>query len=77
MDSIVILTLYLIETPFSIFANRADPDQAALVRAAGSWSAMFAYGNIIRYIDPTFINSGPDNINKFLCSMYKRESLSI
>ena len=28
------LTLYLIETPFNPFANRADPDQAALVRAA-------------------------------------------
>ena len=28
------LTLYLIETPFDAFAYRADPDQAALVRAA-------------------------------------------
>ena len=28
------LTLYLIETPFSTFANRADSDQTALVRAA-------------------------------------------
>ena len=28
------LTLYLIETSFNAFANRADPDQAALVRAA-------------------------------------------
>ena len=27
------LTLYLIETPFDFLANRADPDQAALVRA--------------------------------------------
>ena len=27
------LTLYLIEKPFNAFANRADPDQAALVRA--------------------------------------------
>ena len=25
------LTLYLIETPFNTFANRADPDQTALV----------------------------------------------
>ena len=24
------LTLYLIETPFNLFGNRADPDQAAL-----------------------------------------------
>ena len=30
----VCLTLYLIETPFKPFANRADTDQAALVRAA-------------------------------------------
>ena len=28
------LTLYFIETPFNTFANRADPDQAALTRAA-------------------------------------------
>ena len=28
------LILYLIETPFNAFANREDPDQAALVRAA-------------------------------------------
>ena len=26
--------IYPIETPFNIFANRADPDQAALVRDA-------------------------------------------
>ena len=28
------LTFYLIETPFNAFANREDPDQAALARAA-------------------------------------------
>ena len=28
------LTLNLIEMPFNAFANRADPDQAALIRAA-------------------------------------------
>ena len=28
-----LLTLYLIETPFNAFTNRADQDQAALVRA--------------------------------------------
>ena len=28
------LTLFLIKTPFNVFANRADPDQGALVRAA-------------------------------------------
>ena len=27
-------TLYLIETPVNAFANRANPDQAALLRAA-------------------------------------------
>ena len=39
---------------FDAFANRVDPDQAALVRAALSGSTLFAYGNIIRY-DPTFV----------------------
>ena len=34
------------------FANRADPDQAALVRAG---SALFAYGNMIRY-DSTLVD---------------------
>ena len=34
------LTLYLIETPFNAFANRADPDQAASVRAALSGSTL-------------------------------------
>ena len=29
-----VLNLYLIATPFNAFANRAGPDQAALVRAA-------------------------------------------
>ena len=37
------LFLYLIETPFNAFSNRADPDQAALV------ITLFAYGNLIRY----------------------------
>ena len=46
------LTLYLIEMPFNAFANKADPDQAALVRAAWSGSILFAYGNMIGY-DPT------------------------
>ena len=49
-----ILTLYLIEMPFYTFANRAHPDQAALVRAACSGSTLFAYGNMIRY-DPTLV----------------------
>ena len=32
--SFLSLTLYLIGTPFNAFASRADPDKAALVRAA-------------------------------------------
>ena len=31
---IYVLTLNFKETPFNTFANRVDPDQAALVRAA-------------------------------------------
>ena len=34
MDVINWLTFYLIETPLNAFANRADPDQVALIRAA-------------------------------------------
>ena len=37
------------------FANRADPDQAALVRATWSGSTLFAYGSMIRY-DPTLVD---------------------
>ena len=33
-ESLAYLTLYLIYTPFNTVANRADPVQAALVRAA-------------------------------------------
>ena len=32
--AIIYLTLFLIETPLNAFANRADPDEAALVGAA-------------------------------------------
>ena len=42
-----VLTLYLIEKLFNAFANRVDPDQAALVRAAWSGSTLFFYGNMI------------------------------
>ena len=44
------LTLNHIETPFNAFANRADPDQAGLVRAARSGSTLFAYGYLIYMI---------------------------
>ena len=40
------LAVYLIETPFNTFENRADPDQAILVRAAWSGFSLFANGNI-------------------------------
>ena len=33
----------------------ADPDQAALIRAALSGSTLFAYGNMIKY-DPTLVD---------------------
>ena len=36
--------------PFNTFANRADPDQAAL----RSGSTLFSYGNMFRY-DPTLV----------------------
>ena len=48
----MILTLYFKERPFNTFANRADPDQAALVR---SGSTLFTYGNMVRY-DPTLVD---------------------
>ena len=41
--------------PFNALANRADPDQAALVRAAWSGSTLFAFGHMIRY-DPSLVN---------------------
>ena len=47
--------LPLIDTPFNTFANRANQDQAALVRAAISGPILFAYGNIIGY-DPTLVD---------------------
>ena len=69
------LTLYPIETPFDAFANRADPDQAALVRAAWSVSTLFAYGNMTwKYdiSDPTLVV-----LTRILYSMYQHESLFI
>ena len=41
--------VYLIDA-FDTFANRADPDQAAIT----SGSTLFAYGNMIRS-DPTLV----------------------
>ena len=43
------------ETPFNSSANREDPYQAALVRAALSGSTLFAYENMIRY-EPTLVD---------------------
>ena len=48
-------TLYLKDMHFKTFANRADPDQAAIIRAAWSVSTIFAYGNMIRY-DHTLVD---------------------
>ena len=59
------LTINLLETLFNTFENRAEPDQTALVRAVGSRSTLFAYGNMMGY-DPTTVDK------QFLCSMYKR-----
>ena len=39
--------------PFNTFENRADPDQAVLQELPGS--ALFAYGNVIRY-NPTLVD---------------------
>ena len=44
--------------PLNTFANRADPDQAALVRAAWSGFTLFASGNMIRYY-PTLVVREP------------------
>ena len=48
LNEMALLALYLIETPFDAFANRADPDQAV-------GSTLFTYGRIIRY-DPKTSN---------------------
>ena len=50
LDIDTALSLYLIEMPFNTFANRADPDQAALLRAACSGYTPFVYGNMINLI---------------------------
>ena len=39
-EVLTFITLFLIEMPFDSFANRADPDEAALVRAATSGSTV-------------------------------------
>ena len=58
------LNLYLIEMPLNASANRTDPDQAALARAALSGSSMFFY-DMIRY-DPTLVDL--TNNSLFLCT---------
>ena len=52
----------MIDLPFNIFANRADPDQAALVRAACSVSTMFPYGFVclILYVPSTILQLNRD-----------------
>ena len=63
------LTLYHIYMSFNTFTNWADPDQAALIRAAWSWSPLFAYGNVIRY-DPTLLSCQP-RVTVASCFVYK------
>ena len=55
--------------PFTAFANRVDPDQAALVRAVRLGSTTFAYENIIIISDPTHVN--PTS----LCSLHQRDQM--
>ena len=55
----VALTLYLTQTRFNTFSNRAYLDQAAHERAAWSVPTIFAYGNIMR-CDPTLFNLTSD-----------------
>ena len=61
-------TLYLIETPFNAFANRADPD-------------LFAYGNMIKY-DPTLVDPTRNffvlctNMKSYLYSFHRGWSLA-
>ena len=50
LNKLILNPLLHIETPLITFANRADPDQAALVRAALSGSTLFAHGNMIYLI---------------------------
>ena len=57
-----------IETSFNTFANRANPDQAALTR---SGSTLFAYGNMIYLI----LHQWTWQVIYF--SMYQHESLFI
>ena len=65
------LTLYLIETRFNNFANRADPDQIAPLRAALSGPTLFACGNVIRY-DPSLVDLTSHFFGLFtmLCHLY-------
>ena len=50
--------------PFDAFAKRADPDQAALIRAAWSGYTLFVYGNMIRY-DPS-----PVDLTSYIFLLY-------
>ena len=63
------LTLYLIETSLDAFANRADPDKAALIRAAWSGSTLFAERNY-DISDPTQVDL-PSNFFVNKCTNMK------
>ena len=64
----VLNLLQHIETHFNTFANRADPEEAALVRAARPGSTLFAYGYTIIYYH-TLV----DLARYFLLYVHKRE----
>ena len=54
--NIIVLTLYLIETPFDTLANRADPDQTSLKELPDQGlPCLIAYGNMIRH-DHTLVD---------------------
>ena len=55
--------LYLIETSFNTFANRADPDQAALLRVPDQGLLCLLNGNMIRY-DPTLVDLTSNSMHK-------------
>ena len=57
-------------TPFKTYANRAAPDQAALVRASWSGSTLFSYGNMIRY-HPTLVDLSNNFFVLRLCTKVK------
>ena len=71
-DYFLTLILYFIETPLKAFANRADPDQAALGRAASNQGLLYL---LLKYdiSDPTQL----DLTNTFFVLSYRHERVFI